>query len=75
MFGQPPIPDPNTTTPPQQAQQPPVPSSDKTTTQTQNQITDRFVMDPETTELREVRPETEAERREREAARDALDLF
>ena len=29
--GQPPIPDPNTTTPPQQAQQPPVPSSDRTT--------------------------------------------
>jgi len=32
--GQPPIPDPNTTTLPQQAQQPPVPSSDRTTVTT-----------------------------------------
>ena len=39
--GQPPIPDPNTTTPPQQAQQPPVPSSDRTT-RTQQQISGRF---------------------------------
>ena len=36
--GQPPLPDPNTTTPPQQAQQPPVPSSDRTTTRTQQEI-------------------------------------
>jgi len=39
--GQPPIPDPNTTTP-QQAQQPPIPSSDRTTTRTQQQISGRF---------------------------------
>ena len=36
---------------------------------------ERYVMDPETTELVEARPETEAEKAEREAARDALDIY
>ena len=40
--GQPPIPDPNTTAPPQQAQQPPVPSSDRTTIRTQQEISGGF---------------------------------
>jgi len=36
---------------------------------------ERYVVDPETSELVQARPETEAERIEREAARDALDLY
>ena len=36
---------------------------------------ERYVVDPETSELVEARPETEAERKEREAARDALDIY
>jgi len=36
---------------------------------------ERYVMDPETTELIEARPETEAEAAERQAAVDSLDLF
>jgi len=36
---------------------------------------ERYVMDPETTELIEARPETEAERKEREAAQNSLDIY
>ena len=36
---------------------------------------DRYVVDPETSEIRTTRPETEAEAAEREAARNALDII
>ena len=36
---------------------------------------ERYVVDPETSELVEARPETEAEKAERDAARDALDIY
>jgi hypothetical protein len=36
---------------------------------------ERYVVDPETSELVEARPETEAERKEREAAQNSLDIY
>ena len=36
---------------------------------------ERYVVDPETSELVEARPETEAEKAERDAARDSLDIY
>ena len=36
---------------------------------------ERYVVDPETSELVEARPETEAERKERESAQNSLDIY